>query len=249
MPRAPQNKRPSPPPRPWRYPTCRPTSSALRLTRSAPHARRPRKESESRPVARSAGGNGHGFPARSENSCWTTRGCATRCAGPCSIAEGPATKHRGGSTGTSMRPSIAIREVPERSGVWGRSWKPQRSDLGEPRNPSPQRDLRIRGYAAALSARCADKVSSTVWGAIPTSRLTGIRSPGTSARHRLEWGRFGGSRQSLHALRVNQDRGVRGVAVPAPHSVLFHPRGLARRRQRRTTRRPPALGPRSPPPC
>jgi hypothetical protein len=27
------------------------------------------------------------LPARSENSCWTTRGCAMRCAGPCSIAD------------------------------------------------------------------------------------------------------------------------------------------------------------------
>src|SRR5829696_2350993 len=58
------------------------------LTRSGPHAWRPPKESKSRSVVWSASGSGHSFPARSENSCWTTRGCAMRCAGPCSIAEG-----------------------------------------------------------------------------------------------------------------------------------------------------------------
>src|SRR5215210_5670256 len=103
--RAPQSRRLLPPLKPWRYPTCRLTNWARRLTRSGPRARRPPKESKSRPAAWSASGNGHGFPARSENSCWTTRGCATGCAGPSSIAEGPAWNIGVAEAGTTMRPS------------------------------------------------------------------------------------------------------------------------------------------------
>src|SRR5215217_8135141 len=82
-----QSKRLLPQLKPWRYLTCQLMNWVQRLTRSGPHARRLLKESKSRLVAWSAIGNGHSFPARSENSCWTTRGCAMRCAGPCSIAD------------------------------------------------------------------------------------------------------------------------------------------------------------------
>lgn len=40
------------------------------------------KMSVRRLVAWSANGSVHGFPAESENSCSTTRGCAVRSAGP-----------------------------------------------------------------------------------------------------------------------------------------------------------------------
>jgi hypothetical protein len=103
--RVPQSKRLLPPLKPWRYPTFQLMNWVRRLTRSGPHARRLPKESKrSRPVSWSAGGNGHGCPARSENSCWTTRGCAMRCAGPCSIAERLGTSEWL-KAGMSMQPS------------------------------------------------------------------------------------------------------------------------------------------------
>ena len=85
--RALQSKRLMPPVKPRRWLTWQLTNWVQRLTRSGPHARRLLKESKSRLVAWSASGSGHSFPAKSENSCWTTRGCAMRCAGSCSIAE------------------------------------------------------------------------------------------------------------------------------------------------------------------
>src|SRR5262245_5461995 len=58
-----------------------------RPTQSGPYARRLLKKSVRRLVAWSASGSVHSFPARSENSCSTTRGCAMRSAGPYSIAD------------------------------------------------------------------------------------------------------------------------------------------------------------------
>ena len=59
--------------------------AAAYTIRAAP--RRLLKMSMRRLVAWSASGSVHSFPARSENSCSTTRGCAMRSAGPYSIAD------------------------------------------------------------------------------------------------------------------------------------------------------------------
>ena len=80
-------KRRMPPVTPWRWLMWQLTNSAQRPTRSGPHVRRLLKISARRLVAWSASGSVHSFPARSENSCSMTRGCAMRSAGPYSIAD------------------------------------------------------------------------------------------------------------------------------------------------------------------
>src|SRR5260221_12924177 len=63
------------------------TNWAQRPTRSGLHARRLLKMNVWRLVAWSASGSAHNFPAKSENSCLTTRSCAMSIAGSYSIAD------------------------------------------------------------------------------------------------------------------------------------------------------------------
>src|SRR6516164_1771746 len=63
------------------------TNWVRRPTRSGPQARQLLKMSVRRLVVWSASGSVHSFPARSENSCSTIRGCAMRSAGSYSIAD------------------------------------------------------------------------------------------------------------------------------------------------------------------
>ena len=82
-----RKKRLTPPDKLWRWLTWQLTSWVQRPTRSGPHVQQVVKMSVMRLVVWSASGSVHSYPAKSENSCSTTRGCAMRSAGSYSIAD------------------------------------------------------------------------------------------------------------------------------------------------------------------
>src|SRR5688500_4367619 len=93
----------TPPARPPRLRTWRPTNSEPRPTRSGPRGRRLGKTIARRPVVWSAVGSVPNFPERSGISCSTISGCATNCAGSCSTADAASNSRTGDGSVHSCR--------------------------------------------------------------------------------------------------------------------------------------------------